>query len=108
VPIVSVQNRYSAAERASEPVLEACERDGLAFLPWFPLAAGDLARAGAPLEEAARAHGATPAQVALAWLLHRSPTMLPIPGTSSLEHLEENVAAAALHLADDEVGVLEM
>ena len=98
VPIVSVQNRYSVADRASEAVLEACERDGLAFLPWYPLVAGDLARAGGPLDELARAHGATRAQVALAWLLHRSPAMLPIPGTSSLEHLEENVAAAALRL----------
>jgi pyridoxine 4-dehydrogenase len=107
VPVVSVQNRYSVADRASEPVLEACERDGLAFLPWYPLAAGDLARAGAPLDRVARAHEATPAQVALAWLLHRSRATLPIPGTSSLEHLEENVAAAALRLDADELAALD-
>jgi pyridoxine 4-dehydrogenase len=102
VPIVSVQNRYSLADRHSESVLEACERDGLAFLPWFPLALGRLATATGRLAQVARSHGATPAQVALAWLLRRSPVMAPIPGTSSVEHLEENVAATQLKLTDDE------
>jgi len=102
VPVVSVQNRYSLTDRAAEDVLEACERGGLGFLPWFPLAMGDLARPGGRLDRIAEAHGATPAQVALAWLLRRSPSMLPIPGTASVEHLEENVAAAGLDLDDDE------
>ena len=100
--IVSVQNRYNLVDRHSEGVLEACERDGLAFLPWFPLAFGDLTRGGGRLAEIAADRGATQAQVALAWLLQRSPVMLPIPGTSSLEHLEENVAAAALELTHAE------
>jgi aryl-alcohol dehydrogenase-like predicted oxidoreductase len=103
--IVSVQNRYSLADRGGEDVLEACERDGIAFLPWFPLGAGSLARS-AGLEEIAAAHGATAAQVALAWLLARSAAMLPIPGTSSPAHLEENVAAAALELTADELARL--
>ncbi len=100
--IVSVQNRYSVADRPSEAVLDACERDGLAFLPWFPLGFGELARSSGRLAEVASAHGGTPAQIALAWLLRRSPVMVPIPGTSTLEHLEENVAAAALELTDAE------
>ena len=102
VPIVSVQNRYSLADRHSEGVLDACERDGLAFLPWFPLALGRLATATGRLAQVARSHGATPAQVALAWLLRRSPVMAPIPGTSSVEHLEENVSASRVELTDDE------
>jgi pyridoxine 4-dehydrogenase len=102
VPIVSVQNRYSLADRHSESVLDACERDGLAFLPWFPLALGRLATATGRLAQVARSHGATPAQVALSWLLRRSPVMAPIPGTSSVQHLEENVAATQLELTDDE------
>jgi pyridoxine 4-dehydrogenase len=93
-PMVSVQNRYNLAGRESEDVLEVCERDGLGFMPWFPLATGDLAKPGGPLDEVARRHDATPAQVALAWLLHHSPVMLPIPGTASLEHFEENLGAA--------------
>jgi aryl-alcohol dehydrogenase-like predicted oxidoreductase len=101
-PIVSVQNRYSVADRHSERVVEVCEREGLAFLPWFPLAVGELARSRGRLAQVGRAHGATAAQVALAWLLRRSPVMAPIPGTSSVEHLEENVAAAALELTDAE------
>jgi aryl-alcohol dehydrogenase-like predicted oxidoreductase len=101
VPIVSVQNRYSLADRSSEDVLERCERDGLAFLPWFPLGRGELATGGR-LREVASRLGATPAQVALAWLLRRSPAMLPIPGTSSVAHLEENVAAARLRLGDED------
>lgn len=99
VPIASVQNRYNLADRHSEDVLEACERDGLAFLPWFPLAAGDLARPGGRLDEVGRRHEATPAQVALAWLLRRSPVVLPIPGTASLQHVEENVAAGRIELS---------
>ncbi len=107
VPIVSVQNRYNLEDRHSEDVLEACERLGIAFLPWFPLATGRLALAGGPLAKIAHAHGATPAQVALAWLLMRSPVMLPIPGTSSVAHLEENVAAAALRLSQAEFDQLD-
>jgi pyridoxine 4-dehydrogenase len=103
VDVATVQNRYNAADRHSEDVLEACEREGIGFIPWFPLATGDLARPGGPLDEAARAHDATPGQVAVAWLLARSRVMLPIPGTSSAQHLEENAAAADLSLSDDEV-----
>ena len=102
VPIVSVQNRYNLADRGSESVLDYCTREGLAFLPWYPLATGTLARPGSPLHAAAARLGATPAQVALAWLLRRSPVMLPIPGTASVAHLEENTAAASLRLTDDE------
>ena len=107
VPIVSVQNRYNIADRAAEDVLEVCERDGLGFLPWRPVGAGDLSRPGGALDGVARAHAVTPAQVVLAWLLLKSPVMLPIPGTSSVAHLEENVAAAALTLDDAEVMALE-
>jgi pyridoxine 4-dehydrogenase len=102
VDVVSVQNRYNLTDRASEDVLEVCERDGLAFIPWFPLAVGRLAQPGGPLDEMAERHHAKPGQIALAWLLKRSPSMLPIPGTSSVEHLEENVAAAAIDLSADE------
>jgi pyridoxine 4-dehydrogenase len=105
--VVSAQSRFSLTDRAEEPVLEACERDGLGFLPWWPLATGDLARPGGPLEEVARGHHATPAQVALAWLLQRSPVMLPIPGTSSIEHFDENLAAAELKLDEREMELLE-
>jgi aryl-alcohol dehydrogenase-like predicted oxidoreductase len=107
VPVVSVQNRYSLADRASEDVLDWCERRGAAFIPWFPLAAGDLAKPGGVLEEVATAHGATTAQIALAWLLARSAAILPIPGTSSLGHLEENVAAAGIRLTAQEMAGLE-
>jgi pyridoxine 4-dehydrogenase len=100
VPIVSVQNRYSFADREWDYVVDYCERNGIAFIPWFPLGAGRVA--GDVLERIARAHQATPMQVAIAWLLRRSPMMLPIPGTSSVEHLEQNVAAASLHLTDEE------
>jgi aryl-alcohol dehydrogenase-like predicted oxidoreductase len=102
VPVVSVQNRYNLTDRSSEAVLQACEREGVGFIPWFPLATGRLARPGGPLGEIAARHDATPSQVALAWLLGHSPAMLPIPGTSSVAHLEENVAAAALGLTEDE------
>jgi aryl-alcohol dehydrogenase-like predicted oxidoreductase len=105
VPVASVQNRYSLADRDSESVLDRCERDGLAFIPWFPLAAGNVDRDGA-IRRVAAAHGASEFQVALAWLLARSPAMLPIPGTSSVDHLDENVAAAALRLSDEEVAEL--
>jgi aryl-alcohol dehydrogenase-like predicted oxidoreductase len=100
VPIVSVQNRYSFADREWDYVVDYCERNGIAFIPWFPLGAGRVA--GDVLDRIARAHQATPMQVAIAWLLRRSPHMLPIPGTSSVEHLEENVAAASLRLTDEE------
>jgi pyridoxine 4-dehydrogenase len=107
VDVVSVQNRFNLGDRSSADVLVVCERDGLGFFPWFPLAAGDLARPGGVLAEIAQAHDATPGQVALAWLLARSPVMLPIPGTGSLAHLEENVAAAGLSLTDDDLARLE-
>ena len=106
VPIASVQNRYNLTDRSSEAVIEACEREGIAFIPWYPLATGKLARPGGPVDEIAGRHGATPAQVALAWLLAKSPVMLPIPGTSSVEHLEENVAAADLRLTDRDLAAL--
>jgi aryl-alcohol dehydrogenase-like predicted oxidoreductase len=99
--IVSVQNRYSLGDRESDDVLALCEREGIAFIPWHPLGAGSLAQAP-ELDDIAGAHGASAAQVALAWLLRRSPAMLPIPGTSSVAHLEENVAAAGLQLSDAE------
>ena len=101
-PIVSVQNRYNISDREHESTLEYCEQHNLGFIPWFPVAAGKLTRPGGPLDEAARRHGASVAQLSIAWLLHRSPVMLPIPGTSSVAHLEENVAAAGLNLNDDE------
>ncbi|HEV3379270.1 MAG TPA: aldo/keto reductase [Thermoleophilaceae bacterium] len=107
VEVVTVQNRYNLTERHSESVLETCERDGIGFIPWFPLATGDLARTGGPLDDLARRHDATPGQLALAWLLARSPVMLPIPGTSSVEHLEEDLAAAEIELEPDEVERLE-
>jgi pyridoxine 4-dehydrogenase len=98
VDVVTVQNRYNLTDRHSEEILDACDREGIGFIPWFPLAIGDLARRGGPLDELARKHGVTPGQLALAWLLGRSPVVLPIPGTSSAEHLEENVAAADIQL----------
>ncbi len=98
VPIVSVQNRYSVTDRGSEDVLEYCKRERIGFIPWFPLAAGKLSGAASPINRVAERLKATPSQVALAWLLARSPVILPIPGTSSVGHLEENVAAAGLKL----------
>jgi pyridoxine 4-dehydrogenase len=103
VDVVTVQNRYNLEDRDSEDVLEACEKLGIGFIPWFPLATGRLAEPGGPLDRIARERDATPGQIALAWLLARSPVMLPIPGTSSVEHLEENVAAATIELRQDEV-----
>jgi len=100
VPIVSVQNRYSFADREWDYVVDYCERNGIAFIPWFPLGAGKVA--GEVLNRVAQTHSASPTQIALAWLLHRSPIMLPIPGTSSVEHLEQNVAAASLRLSEEE------
>jgi aryl-alcohol dehydrogenase-like predicted oxidoreductase len=102
VDVVTVQNRYNLTDRSSEDVLDACEEAGIGFIPWFPLATGSLAEPSGPLEEVAHAHDATPGQVALAWLLARSQVMLPIPGTSSAEHLEENVEAQRLTLSDEE------
>ncbi|HEV8066126.1 MAG TPA: aldo/keto reductase [Planctomycetaceae bacterium] len=106
VPIVSVQNRYSLTDRGSEAVLQYCEKQKMGFIPWFPLAAGQLARPDSPINQAAARSKVTPSQVALAWLLWRSPVMLPIPGTSSVEHLEENVAAAGLKIDDNELRAL--
>jgi aryl-alcohol dehydrogenase-like predicted oxidoreductase len=106
VPVVSVQNEYNLTERKSEDVLEHCEAEGIGFIPWFPLASGGLARPGGPVDQVARAVNATPSQVALAWLLRRSPVMLPIPGTSSSAHVEENCAAATVELTDDQVAEL--
>jgi pyridoxine 4-dehydrogenase len=103
VDVVTVQNRYNLTDRHSEDVLDACEREGIGFIPWFPLAIGDLARPGGPLDDLARTHDATPGQLALAWLLGRSPVMLPIPGTASEEHLEENLGAADIELDEGEL-----
>src|SRR5918997_1237607 len=105
--VATVQNLYNLTNRKSEDVLRHCEERGIGFIPWFPLAAGELARPGGPVADAAEAHGATPGQVALAWLLQRSPVMLPIPGTGSVEHLEENVAARDLTLDADELAAIE-
>ena len=106
VEVVSVQNLYNLEDRHSEDVLDACQAEGIGFLPWYPLATGRLADPGGPLDRIAREHDATPAQMALAWLLARSPVMLPIPGTSSVEHLEENVAATRIELSQDEVAAI--
>lgn len=103
VPIVSVQNRYSLADRGSEDVLQYCENQKMGFIPWFPLAAGKLTDEKSPVSRVAEELNATPSQVALAWLLARSPVMLPIPGTSRVAHLEENIAAAGLQLDEKEV-----
>jgi aryl-alcohol dehydrogenase-like predicted oxidoreductase len=106
VPIVSVQNEYSVGNQACEDVLNGSESRKAAFIPWYPLEAGSLARSGGPLDRVAKAHDATPAQVALAWLFAHSPVILPIPGTSSVQHLEENVAATRLSLSDEELAEL--
>jgi pyridoxine 4-dehydrogenase len=104
--IVSVQNRYNLIDRSSEALLDHAEELGIGFIPWFPLATGTLAKAGSPLDAVATAHGAAPSQVALAWLLKRSPVMLPIPGTSSVEHLDEDMAAALIELTHEEFQAL--
>lgn len=101
-PIVSVQNLYNLADRSAERLLEHCEAEGIGFIPWFPLATGALSKDDGPLADAAREHDATPSQLALAWLLKRSPVMLPIPGTSRVAHLESNTAAAGIELTDEE------
>jgi aryl-alcohol dehydrogenase-like predicted oxidoreductase len=105
--VASVQNRYNLADRSAEDVLEYCSSQGIGFIPWFPLAAGSLTRPGSALDSIAKQHGATPGQVALAWVLKRSPVMLPIPGTSKRSHLEENVAAAGIKLSDAEFASLD-
>jgi pyridoxine 4-dehydrogenase len=107
VEIVSVQNKYNLSDRAHEDVLEYCEKHGIAFIPWFPVAAGKLAQPGGVLDAAAKKHGATVSQLSLAWLLHHSPVILPIPGTSSVEHLEENMKAADVTLSDTEWDEIE-
>jgi len=106
VPIATVQNLYNVADRSSEAVLDYCEANGIGFIPWFPLASGSLAEAGGPLATAAAHHGTTPGAVALAWLLHRSPAMLPIPGTSSVTHLEQNMAGGGLELNPEELDAI--
>ena len=106
-PIVTVQNLYNLAERGAEPVLDYCERENLGFIPWFPMATGRLAQPGGPLQRIANEHGATPAQLALAWLLQRSPALLLIPGTSTVAHLEENVAAALIELTPSDIQQLD-
>jgi aryl-alcohol dehydrogenase-like predicted oxidoreductase len=105
--IVSVQNLYNLAKRDAEPLLEYSEANGIGFIPWFPLATGKLAKEGGKLDQLAKQHDASPSQLALAWLLHRSPVMLPIPGTSSVAHLEDNMRSAELQLSPDEVAELE-
>lgn len=106
-PVATVQNRYNLTDRADEEVLEYCNREGIGFIPWFPLAAGDLAKPGGMVDSIAKAHGASAGQIALAWVLKRSPNMLPIPGTSQVSHLEENVTAAQIELSDDEFAQLD-
>ncbi|MBV8226627.1 MAG: aldo/keto reductase [Verrucomicrobia bacterium] len=107
INIVSVQNLYNVGDRQHEDVLKYCEKEGLAFIPWFPVAAGKLTQSGGKLDTIAKRHGATIAQLSIAWLLHRSPVMLPIPGTSSTAHLEENLKAAELSLSDTELREIE-
>ena len=105
--VATVQNRYNFADRSSEDVLDYCEKHGIGFIPWFPLGAGDLSKPGSALDAIAHAHGATPGQIALAWLLQRSPVMLPIPGTSKVAHLEENILAADIKLTPAEFASLD-
>ena len=106
-PVATVQNQYNLVDRQSEAVLDYCEKNNIGFIPWFPLAAGSLARPGSILDDIARKYGAAPSQVALAWILKRSAVMLPIPGTSNVKHLEENVAAAGISLSDDDFIALD-
>jgi aryl-alcohol dehydrogenase-like predicted oxidoreductase len=107
VKVATVQNLYNLADRSSEAVLDHCAAHGIGFIPWYPLAAGDLARPGSVLDEIAKKNEAAPSQVALAWVLKRSPVMLPIPGTGKVSHLEENVAAAAIELSDADFAALD-
>jgi pyridoxine 4-dehydrogenase len=104
--IVSVQNLFNLSQRNAEPLMKYAESNGLGFIPWFPLATGKLAKEGGPLDKIAREHGASPSQLALAWLLKRSPALLPIPGTSTVSHVEDNIAAAQLELTDEEFTAL--
>jgi pyridoxine 4-dehydrogenase len=106
-PLATVQNRYNLVDRASEAVLDYCEKHAIGFIPWFPLAAGDLSAPGGILDKIAHAHKVSPGAIALAWLLKRSPVMLPIPGTSKVKHLEENVAAAEVNLSDEDFELLD-
>jgi pyridoxine 4-dehydrogenase len=106
-PIATVQNRYNLSDRGDESVLDYCEREGIGFIPWFPMDTGRLAGAGGPLQRIADEHANTPAQLALAWLLQRSPVMLPIPGTSTVAHLEENLAAALIELTPEQIQQLD-
>jgi aryl-alcohol dehydrogenase-like predicted oxidoreductase len=106
-PVSTVQNRYNFADRGSEDVLTYCEANDIGFIPWFPLAAGELTKPGSALDAIAQAHGATPSQIAVAWLLHRSPVIIPIPGTSKVAHLEENVKAGEIVLSDAEFRALD-
>ncbi len=105
--VATVQNRYNLVDRGSEDVLNHCEQHGIGFIPWFPLASGDLAKPGSMLDGIAKRHGAAPGQIALAWLLKRSPVLLPIAGTSKVSHLEENIAAAGIRLTDAEFTALD-
>jgi pyridoxine 4-dehydrogenase len=105
--VATVQNKYNLTDRASEDVLDYCEKNGIGFIPWFPLASGELSKPGGLLDRVAHAHKANVGQIALAWLLKRSPVMLPIPGTSKVKHLEENVAAAEIELSDAEFAELD-
>ena len=105
--VATVQNKYNLVDRASEKVLDYCAKHNIGFIPWFPLAAGDLAKPGSVLDAIARKHNAAPSQIALAWVLQRSPVMLPIPGTSKMSHLEENVAAVGIKLSDEEFKSLD-
>ena len=107
VAVVCAQNQYNIGDRKSEDTLKYCEKHKLGFIPWFPVAAGQLARSGGPLDAAAKRHHATVAQLSLAWLLHHSPVTLPIPGTSSVAHLEENIGAGAVKLSADEWKMIE-
>jgi len=106
-PVATVQNRYNLVDRTHEAVLDYCAKANIGFIPWFPLAAGNLAKPGTVLDEIASKRGASPSQIALAWVLQRSPVMLPIPGTSSVAHLEENVAAAKIKLSEEEFAALD-
>ena len=106
-PVTTVQNLYNFANRDSEDVLDYCEANGIGFIPWYPLAGGDLVKGHADAEAIVKKHNASPSQIALAWLLKRSPVMLPIPGTSKVKHLEDNVAAAAIALSDDDFATLD-
>lgn len=105
-PVATVQNLYNLANRAAEPVLEYCEQQGIGFIPWYPLAAGELARSGSVLDKIAKEHRVGPSQIALAWILRRSAVTLPIPGTSKVKHLEENIAAVDIQLSDSELTAL--